>query len=891
MPQILSIYDAANLGVTGAGQTIAILIDATPLQSDLAGFYSANGLPASTINNVTTINVNNTTITKTEGEETLDVEWTSGVAPGAKIRVYSTGDLQDASLDRGLARILSDAAADATLHQLSISLGGGETFNSTAQFTTDAQYFAALASQGVSTFVSAGDSGSAPKGPSGSDTLQVEYFSSDPSVTGVGGTAVRVDSSYTYDASTAETVWGPYTATNGATGGGGSIAFKKPSWQTGAGVPGGTMRYVPDVAMPADPYTGAYFYYTNSALGYNGASVIGGTSWSAPTWAGFCALINEARTKAGKTGGIGLLNPSLYPLIGTGNFHDITLGNNILDASASNSQYSATAGYDECTGVGTPDLKVLMNTLVTGGTTAAVQPTITNLSPSTGTVGTTITITGTNLANVETVGFYSEPGNEGGTTFTVNSPTQITVVVPPSAQTGPLTVTTPGGTASNQFTFTTATGAPTITGFSPASGTPTTINPAGTAYVNGTPVTITGTNFTNLTKVTFNGLPVQSASYNPTTINTYVSYEAITGPITVTTTTGKAVSAATFTVNSTSSVNAPTVTLFTPTSGPLGTSVTVFGTGFTQATGVKFNGTAASVVNVISDTQITVTVPGGATTGAISVTDSTGTGTSAGTYTVGSVVGSPDLTTGLSHAGSFTQADTGDTYTIVVNNAGKAATTGVPVTLTDTLPGDLTATAMSGTGWTCNVNTLTATRSDVLAVGSSYPAITLTVNVSSTAAASVTNTVTVSGGGETNTANDTASDVTAITALTPSQNWRDYYFGTPANSGNAADTANPAHDGIDNLLKYALNLDPTKSEASPVTEDTSTGYLRLTVPMNPNATDITYSVQATSDLTNVSGWTTIGTAVVGNVSNPWVVSDTVTVSGTAKRFMRLQVSR
>ena len=72
--------------------------------------------------------------------------------------------------------------------------------------------------------------------------------------------------------------------------------------------------------------------------------------------------------------------------------------------------------------------------------------------------------------------------------------------------------------------------------------------------------------------------------------------------------------------------------------------------------------------------------------------------------------------------------------------------------------------------------------------------------------------------------------MTAITALTPSQSWRHQYFGTTANAGNAADNANPSGDGIPNLLKYALGLDPRVPTANPETQDTSTGYLRLTVP-------------------------------------------------------------
>src|SRR5712691_2315366 len=121
----------------------------------------------------------------------------------------------------------------------------------------------------------------------------------------------------------------------------------------------------------------------------------------------------------------------------------------------------------------------------------------------------------------------------------------------------------------------------------------------------------------------------------------------------------------------------------------------------------------------------------------------------------------PDLTIVKSHSGNFTQGDTGDTYSLTVTNSGGAATSGT-VTVSDTIPAGLTATAMSGTGWSCTQPAGPCTRSDALAAGASYPAITLTVNVASNAPASVTNTATVSGGGETNLSNDAASDNTVI---------------------------------------------------------------------------------------------------------------------------------
>src|SRR5205085_5715551 len=102
-------------------------------------------------------------------------------------------------------------------------------------------------------------------------------------------------------------------------------------------------------------------------------------------------------------------------------------------------------------------------------------------------------------------------------------------------------------------------------------------------------------------------------------------------------------------------------------------------------------------------------------------------------------------------------------YTITVKNGGGAATSGT-VSVVDTLPAGLTATAMSGSNWACTLATLTCTRNDPLTGGASYPAITLTVNIAANAPSSVTNTATVSGGGETNTSNDTANDITTISA-------------------------------------------------------------------------------------------------------------------------------
>ena len=121
-----------------------------------------------------------------------------------------------------------------------------------------------------------------------------------------------------------------------------------------------------------------------------------------------------------------------------------------------------------------------------------------------------------------------------------------------------------------------------------------------------------------------------------------------------------------------------------------------------------------------------------------------------------------DLTASVTHTGNFAQGDVGDTYTITVSNIGQYATEGT-VSLAETLPAGLTATGFTGEGWTVDLATLTATRIDALGPSASYPSLTLTVDVSTNAPSSVTNLVTVSGGNEYNTGNDTGTDVTAIT--------------------------------------------------------------------------------------------------------------------------------
>jgi IPT/TIG domain-containing protein len=162
---------------------------------------------------------------------------------------------------------------------------------------------------------------------------------------------------------------------------------------------------------------------------------------------------------------------------------------------------------------------------------------------------------------------------------------------------------------------------PTITSFTPTSG------PVGTT------VTITGTNFNNpvVTDVEFDNRNAGSFTVvNDTTITATVPNNATDGPIQVTNADNTATSSTDFDVTP---APAPTITSFTPTVGPIGTSVVITGTNFTGATAVRFNQVSATYT-VNSSTQITATVPTGATTGPISVTTPGGTATSATNFTV-----------------------------------------------------------------------------------------------------------------------------------------------------------------------------------------------------------------------------------------------------------------
>ncbi len=283
----------------------------------------------------------NSHIGKPTGEETLDVEWSSGIASGAKIVVYACGDLDYAN--DCYSRLLDDLQSNAqpTLHQVSISFGAGEISDETTDDMNSVhELFTGIAAYGVSIFASAGD-----EGAYGNDEGVVEalYPASDPLVTAVGGTTLYLTPS---DAIFTETAWSVSGQKNDHDSGGGgiSVVFARPSWQVGTGVNTSAMRQIPDVALNADPDTGCYVFFNGKY------EQDGGTSLSTPIWAGMCALVNQGRANQGLPPMTGL-NAALYPLLGTTSFRDITSGTDGV--------YTAGVGYDLLTGLGVPDFNVL----------------------------------------------------------------------------------------------------------------------------------------------------------------------------------------------------------------------------------------------------------------------------------------------------------------------------------------------------------------------------------------------------------------------------------------------------------------------------------------------------------------------------------------------------
>jgi len=368
---ILAAYNAPGT-LNGAGQAIAIIMNATVRTSDLDTFYSTAGSTATSAN-FTTIKINGGPSPSSQSadaiEAALDVEWAGGMAPGAKIRLYAIPDLLNTSIIAACNQILAEATAN-NITVASISLGGTESGFSSSNRQSDSQVFAQMAAAGITVLFASGDGGSNPGLVSGTysplNPLQPEYPASDPNVAGVGGTELFLTSdTFSY---AGETVFSTISGGgNFASGGGISQVFTRPSWQTdGGSILTNSNRCVPDVSV----VWGSLFQGSNSGpnalvILNGGAAGVGGTSLSVQIWGGIVALLNQARAIAGNPP-IGLLGPVVYPLHDTSAFNDITSGNNGF--------YAAGAGYDLCSGLGSPNITNLASVLGTVPATAPVTP-------------------------------------------------------------------------------------------------------------------------------------------------------------------------------------------------------------------------------------------------------------------------------------------------------------------------------------------------------------------------------------------------------------------------------------------------------------------------------------------------------------------------------------
>jgi subtilase family serine protease len=283
--------------------------------------------------------------TATTGSETietaLDVEWAHAIAPAANILVVEAnsgrdGDLYPAALEAASTSGVSVVSMSYTRVELGLD-------------PDEEGYYTTPTGHSGVTFVAAAGDSAGPNHPANS-----------VNVVGVGGTSLTLGANNAYQS---ETVWNNQY---GTTGGGTSQYEPEPDYQSAVQNTG--FRTTPDVAYDADPLTGFEIYVTVNGVSEKGS--IGGTSAGAPQWAALFAIADQGRALNGldSLDGPSQTLPMLYALVGTPlysqAFHDITTG--------TNGEYSAGSGYDETTGLGSPQANVLVQYLA--GNIALPEP-------------------------------------------------------------------------------------------------------------------------------------------------------------------------------------------------------------------------------------------------------------------------------------------------------------------------------------------------------------------------------------------------------------------------------------------------------------------------------------------------------------------------------------
>jgi subtilase family serine protease len=277
-----------------------------------------------------------------DGEQVLDIVQAASMAPGmSQIRVYIAPGTSQIGV--GDVDIFNEMATENIAKQLSCSWGWNP--DDTAQLDPIFQEFAA---QGQNLFVASGDAGAF----TGSNSADNSYPAESVYVVAVGGTDLTTNG--------AGGPWRSETAWLDSGGGPADDGFAIPSWQAGVANSSNqastTTRNVPDVAAEAN--TDNYLCDQGSCTGD-----YGGTSFAAPRWAGFLALVNQQVVANGNST-LGFVDPTIYS-IGKGtnynsDFHDITSGNN---NNGHGQSYNAVVGYDLVTGWGSPNGQNLINAL------------------------------------------------------------------------------------------------------------------------------------------------------------------------------------------------------------------------------------------------------------------------------------------------------------------------------------------------------------------------------------------------------------------------------------------------------------------------------------------------------------------------------------------------
>ena len=364
--QIQAAYNLNGLypkGFHGEGQTVALFELSTFQASDIAAYEACYGQSHTTVQ---TVRINGGPPPPANGhtdsgivEVELDAEVALSTAPKLGTLVVYEAPNTVSDYNTEWAQMLQDVPPI-----ISSSWGLCETDFGSGQVNQENTYFTMAAAQGQSIFVASGDSGSSGCYFDGSQstTLEPGDPGEQPYVTSAGGTTLSWNGS-----TLSEATWNVGSgSTGGASGGGLSLDFTMPGWQSTylGTVPGlqntytNGKREAPDVSLNADPNTGYPVYCSTAAAGCSPGNpwiTVGGTSAAAPMWAAMMALVNEESVKAGGFN-IGFVNPLLYQIASNSgqyanDFHDVSTGNNDY-SSLQGGKYPATAGYDLATGLG-----------------------------------------------------------------------------------------------------------------------------------------------------------------------------------------------------------------------------------------------------------------------------------------------------------------------------------------------------------------------------------------------------------------------------------------------------------------------------------------------------------------------------------------------------------